>query len=887
MAKNNFYKLSVKDVLRFLKTEQEGLSDKEVAKRQQKHGPNKLPEEKRVSEWWLLIKQFLNPLIYILIVAAGISFVAGELVDGWVIVAAIGLNTVIGYVQESRARRAIEHLKKLVEHRVKVRREGREELISSEEVVPGDLMILTAGDQVVADGRLLSVTEFQVNEASLTGESLPITKQVKTLRGKVAVADRKNMVYAGTVVTQGKAEVLVTAIGAGTHLGGIAKLLKETQDDETPLQVKLNQFGRFISYVMVGMSVVILVFGLVQGFDLVEIFVTVSALAVAAIPEGLPMAMTIVLAVGMQRILRRKALVRNLLAAETLGSATVICADKTGTLTEGKMRLARAVTLTSEVMIQRGVAGRVSEDVKLALEIGMLCNDATVEEALDDHGDHLVAGSPTERALLAGALEAGLDYEALKKAYPRVSDLPFNSERKFRATLYDQGQHKLAYFSGAPDRLLGYAGFIREQGEVIKLTAAKRREIQAIYDNLGKQGFRLLGAAYRELPDKTTDLVREKKLTSELVFVGFLALEDPLRASAKDSIALCKAAGIETVMITGDHKLTAIYIAKQLGLKTGDNHVIEGVELEQLTDNELRRRIREIKVYARVTPEDKIRIVDAWQAVGEVVTMTGDGVNDAPALKAADIGVAVGFGTDVAKEASDMILLDNNFRTIVAAVEEGRVIFDNIRKIAIYLLGNGFTEMILIFGSMVLGWPLPLVPAQILWINLITDGLPNNSLTVEPGEPGVMAEKPRPRTEGILTTQHKWLIFGAGLLADLVLLISYRYVLLTHDDLGRARAIMFAAVSLSSLLFIFSVKSLRRSIFRINMLNNKLLLAAVLFSFSLTLLALYWPAMQSIFRTSPLMTSDWFYILPLGFIQLVIFEIFKAFFNAKHRYENH
>jgi len=713
-------------------------------------------------------------------------------------------------------------------------------------VVPGDILVLTAGDHIAADARVIQSISLETNEAALTGESMPIEKGTDPLVKGTVLAERSNMVFAGTVVTAGRGQAVVVGIGLKTELGKIAQLITETKEEKTPLQVQLAKLAKLLTIIFVSVSVLIFLIGVLAGRSVFEMFLTSVALAVAAVPEGLLVAVTVIFAIGMQRILRRKALVRQLVATETLGSVSVICTDKTGTIT----------------MAQMEVTDVVAEDKELAQSIAMLCNDAVVSK------EDLVQGSPTEAALMRSSLSSGLDLKELNKKHERLFEIPFNSKHKYMVTLnkWEAGQALLV--KGAPEKILEFC----QDG----------KEARDQAEEMTKQGLRVLAVAYKKLKNQGTEELKNADL-HDLTFVGLFGLRDPIRPDAKETIARAHSAGVRTVMITGDHPDTAVAIAKEAGISCERNNLLTGAELDQLSDQELQKKVNQISVYARVEPAHKVRIVQAWRGRGEVVSMTGDGINDAPALKAADIGVALGNGTEVTKETADIVLLDSALKPIVAAIEQGRVIFDNIRKVTAYLLVDSFTEMVLIGSAILFGLPLPLLAAHILWINLITDGFPNVALTLEPGEPDVMKEPPRPRNEPILNRHMKELIFLVGIIADIGLLAIFLWLLGAHE-IEYVRTIMFTAVAIDSLLYVFAIKSFRRSIFHINPFSNKWLVGGVILGFLLQIMAVTHPFFQNIFEIVPLHMNDWLLLLAIGCVKLIAIEIAKYFIIVKrHR----
>ncbi len=884
MNKFLWHNLPEKEIFELLKSDKNGLSQKEARQRLKKYGFNKLPEKQKMSWFSVLLNQFKSPLIYILILAALVSFFLQQYIDMGVILAAVFINTIVGFIQENKAEETLAHLKKIVSYKSKVLRGGEEINIDSSQLVLGDILLLEAGDRVPADGRIFELNDFQVNEASLTGESMPINKEVGRLEKGAPMAERKNMVFMGTVVTRGRAKVIITGTGIKTNLGEIAQLVKETKEERTPLQLKLVKFSKTLGYIVLVACLFIFILGVLLGQNVFSMFETAVAIAVAAIPEGLLVAVTIILTVGMQRILRKKALVRRLIAAETLGSTSVICSDKTGTLTEGVMRV--AYLLTGHCDLDKDLVhldGKKTEhefpDHYYLLSAGVICNNTVISQSKTELKEEFI-GDSTETALLKAGFDSGLDYKELRDKNKRFDEIPFSTEIKYMATLNKKDdEHNIIYIKGAPEKILSFCSAVKIKGEEKRLTDELKAEILKNFNELTSKGLRVLGAAYK-IVDKDKKTLQEKDIEG-FVFMGVFALKDPLRKEAKSTIDLCKLAGIYPVIITGDHRLTVKAIAQEIGMEVDDANILEGVDLDKMSDEELKKKVKEIKIYARVSPKHKLRIVNAWQAQGEVVAMLGDGVNDAPALKTADIGVALGSGTDVAKETADIILLDDNFKTIVEAVKQGRIIFDNIRKVIVYLLADSFTEMILIVGALIFRLPLPISALQILYINIIDDGFPNVALTFEPGESDVMEQKPRGKNEPILNSEMKFLIFIIGIFTDIVLFGLFIYLLNSGHEMAHVRTIIFTALALDSLLYIFSAKSLRRNIWDINPFSNRYLLLAVGFGLALQLFALYTPFMREILDLTILNMQEWSIIIGLALVKISAIEMGKYIFIHK------
>jgi P-type Ca2+ transporter type 2C len=869
-----WHSLSTHETTRLLQTDPQGLSMNEVMARVRQYGKNVLPSRKSDSWWKVFARQFMSPMILVLLVAAAISVALADLVDAGVIAAAIVLNTLIGFVQEYKANRTMEELRSMVQPKSIVRRDGKEVHVWASDIVPGDVLVLQTGDRVTADARLYESVELLTNEAALTGESFPVHKADVVLSTDVALAERTNMLYAGTSIVGGRSLAVVVATGIHTQIGQIAKLVQETVETRTPLQVQLDRLARWLATLVVGLIVVFFAIGIVTGRNVVEMFELSVALAVAAIPEGLVVSVTVILAIGMQRILHRKSLVRRLVAAETLGSVSVICTDKTGTITQGEMRVTHLVTPRQTWTYPFPLGEDPDVAMRKMFEVMALCNDAVMVEGDPDP----LRGSPTERALLTAVLEQKLDIKTLSFKLPRVWEIPFDSAYKYMVTAHQSGKQTEVFLKGAPDVVLPFCSMIQVDGKTMAFTLEQQAQVKEQITSFSRKGMRLIAIATRTTDDASA-LTREA--LGGCTFLGLVGLRDPLRPEVRTQIARAQAAGIRTVMLTGDHPETARAIGAEAGLVVVAGSVVVGKDIDAWSDAELQRRVADISIYARVEPRHKIRIVNAWQARGEVVAMTGDGVNDAPALKAADIGVAVGSGTEVAKQASDMVILDNDLGTITAAIEEGRVIFDNVRKISVYLLAGSFTELLLVGGSLVLGLPLPLLAAQILWINLVTDTFPGIGLTFEPAEPGLMQQPPRSRAEPVLDRPMGRLILTIAVVTNIALFTLYLWLLSQTDDVMFVRTMMFAAVGIDTLIYVFAVKSFRRSIFHVNPFSNFWLLLGIACGFGVMLIALWVPFFQDIFQIAPLSLSDWGLLIMIGVMKLFAIEGVKALFLLK------
>jgi Ca2+-transporting ATPase len=888
---DSWWQLDVERTARELGTDlSSGLNADTVAARRAQYGRNQLQEAPKRSPVAIFLDQFKDFVIWILIGAALVSGVLQEVVDAVAIIAIVILNAILGFVQEYRAEKSLAALKKLSSPTSKVIRNGQHGLIPSGELVPGDVVELEAGDSVPADCRVAWVTSnFSVQEASLTGESTPVVKTAAALdEAEVPLADRANMVYLGTSVASGRAKGLVAETGMRTELGKIAGLIQEIERESTPLQKKLEQFGKWIIYLCFVLVAAVFLLEWARGGKMLDVFLTAVSLAVAAIPEGLPAVVTIALALGVQRMVKRHALIRKLRSVETLGSATVICSDKTGTLTRNEMTV-QAIFAGGQMFRVTGIgyapkgaflAGEQTvhpqdhPDLMKALAVGVLCNGA---QLVQEQSSWKIVGDPTEAALLTAAAKADIWKSQEERKSPFVDELPFDSERKKMTVVRQVDRRRVAFVKGAPDVLLADCVNIETNGAVRSLTAADRKQIAAANDDLTGQAMRVLGVAYRDL-DGHAGKLEVDTVEKNLTFVGLLAMIDPPREEVKQAIRACTSAGIRTVMITGDHKNTATAIAQQLGFFQEDSLALSGEELDKLSQEQLEQQVDRIPVYARVSPEHKLRVVRAWRSRREIVAMTGDGVNDAPAVKEADIGVAMGItGTDVTKEVSDMVVTDDNFASIVAAVEEGRGIYDNILKFVHYLLSCNAGEILVMFVSSLIGLPVPLLPVQILWVNLVTDGLPALALGVDPTDPAIMKRRPRPPEERVVTRRRGLLMLTQGAFIAACSLGAYALVLYVEKEgLPRAQTACFVVLAVSQLFHSYNCRSLTESLFKIGPFTNRHLLLATGISFMLQMAVVYTPGLQSVFNTEPLGLLDWVLVIAISSLPLWGTEIYKA-----------
>ncbi|MGG2993398.1 calcium-translocating P-type ATPase, SERCA-type [Paenibacillus macerans] len=889
MEQKNWHQWSAEALLeRFGVTRDQGLSDEEARRRREESGWNELEEGKRISPILLFLNQFKDFMMLVLMGATLISGFLGEYLDAVTIIAIIILNGVLGFIQEFRAERSLRALKQLSAPHANVLREGTVKHVPARELVPGDIVVLESGDRIPADIRWLSTNSLDVEESALTGESHPVGKHAGVLsESEVPLGDQKNIGFMGTMITRGTGRGIVIRTGMGTEMGKIADLIQNTEVQETPLQRRLEQLGKILIYMALGLTVLVVLVGILQGQPASGMFFAGVSLAVAAIPEGLPAIVTIALALGVQRMIKRKAIVRKLPSVETLGCASVICSDKTGTLTQNKMTVTRlwlegrSLEVTGEGyepvgnILEGGspVDLRQDQSLRRLLQISALCSNAVIyEEDPEQRGrrktkDEAAAGpvwklkgDPTEGALVTLASKMGLSPASLSGMYVREREFPFDSKRKRMSVIVSHQGGKMALVKGAPDMLLERCSYILWEGKVVPFTGTFRQKVQAANEKMARGALRVLGMAYRELrPHEGAD--DEDGAESQLIFVGLTGMIDPPRREARDAINVCRKAGIKTVMITGDHGLTAEAIASELGILPRGGSAMSGQQLEGLSDEELDRQVENIYVYSRVSPEHKLRIVKALQRRGHVVAMTGDGVNDAPAIKAADIGIAMGMtGTDVSKEASSLILSDDNFTSIVAAIEEGRNIYENIRKFIRYLLASNVGEILTMFFAMLAGLPLPLLPIQILWVNLVTDGLPAMALGVDQPEKDLMEHKPRGANENIFARRLGWKIISRGVLIGVCTLGAFWLTLQYAPDdpgqLAKAQSVAFATLVMAQLIHVFDCRS-SRSIFHRNILQNKLLVLAVLSSIILMLGVMYIEPLQPIFKTVPLGTREW------------------------------
>ncbi len=905
-----WHSMETEEFMKGLKASEKGLTEEEAKRRLEEFGPNELVERKRVTPFQIFLGQFKDVFVIMLLFAIVISFIVAwyettiasgaegaidKYVDAITIGAIVVLNSVVGFVQEYRSEKAMEAMKKLTAPKARLLREGKEMLLPAREVVPGDIVLLESGDRIPADGRLLEVVDLKTDEAVLTGESTPVGKTTEVLDAKTSVADRKNSVFMATHVIYGRGKAVITSTGMNTEFGKIAEMVQAVEEEETPLKQKLARFAKKLGIIIVVVCAIVFALELYEIFvvgvggageaigNITEAFMIAVALAVSAVPEGLPAVVTVTLALGARELAKRNAIIRRLASAETLGATTFICSDKTGTLTKGEMTVRKIFTnekmfdLTGVGYEPKGefllngarIDPKEDTHLTLLLRAGTLCSNANYD------GQNVI-GDTTEGALIVAAAKAGMTKENLESMYPRVQEVPFTSERKRMTTVHKSPEGKVfAYVKGAPEIILERCNSSLKGGKTIKLTEKERKHILETNEKMASDALRVLGVAYEELASASPEKFDAESLEKGLVFLGLMGMIDPPREEAKEANSLCQEAGVRTVMITGDHKLTAVAIAKELGMLKSDV-VLTGAELDNISDEEFEKIVEDVAVYARVSPEHKIRIVKGLKKKGHIVAMTGDGVNDAPALKQADIGVAMGItGTDVTREAADMVLADDNFATIVDAVEGGRSIYDNIRKFSFFLLRSNFDELLVIGTFALLGLQLPLTTGMILWINLVTDGGPALALSMDPPQEGIMKRSPRNPDEGILHGRMASILatFLTQFIGTGVLFYVAYYV--WRRPLDEARAMAFVQATLQELVIVWNCRSEKHNAFKVGFTSNKFLLVAVVFSALLTVLVPY----ASLFGTAPLNPLDWAIVLPFSFSGFLILP--EVFYGRK------
>ncbi len=882
----NWHGISAENALQTLESRRSGLTDEEARERLLRYGPNELKAKKKVPPILIFLKQFLSPLIYILVAAAIVSVAVGHLIDAGVITVAILVGAIIGFVQETRAQKAMEALIRMAAPRATVRRGSRVREVLAREIVPGDIVILETGDKVPADARLIEVSNLKANEATLTGESMPVEKHTEALNESTPIAERKNLVFMGTSITYGRATAVIVGTGMSSEFGKIATVIGEVKDEATPIQKSIGKLSRYLAVIFLAASALIVVAGLVRDLPWLDIFLLAVAAAVSVIPEGLPAMVTLVLAIGMRAMARRNAVIRRLVAVETLGSATVICSDKTGTLTLNEMTVRRIyvdgklIEVTGEGYLPEGDFQRDGQKISLEnqpslallLRIGTLCNDALLarEETCCN-----IMGDPTEGALVVAAAKAGLDKEKLEEQFPRIDEIPFQSEKQYMATLHPANGGRVVYVKGAPEKLVYMSTQLMSDGAVIPLGEAEAQDIMQAAASLARDAMRVIALAYADRPSEAVEL-KDEEIRGNLVLVGMAGMIDPAREEAREAVRLCRNAGIRVAMITGDHKVTAEAIGRQLELPPG--RAVTGAELQEMSDEELTKQIDGITIFARTEPLQKLRIVDALKGRGHVVAMTGDGVNDAPALKTADIGIAMGItGTDVAKEASDMVLTDDNFASVVAAVEEGRAIFNRLRNVLLFSISTSIAELIALIVAILAIGQAPLLAVQIIWVNLVTGTMVAAPLGLEPKIGNELKQPPRNPKVGLVFPGFVIRNIFLGLMAGIGIFLIFAW-LEPERGLDEARTITFCAMVVFEWFLTLNSRSDEHTVFKLGIFKNRWLLMAILAAAVLQVAVVYVPPLQVAFRTTPIGLWEWGILLLAGIGLFVIEEARKALF---------
>jgi len=881
-----WHNLSPDEVLLVLNSRRFGLTATEAKTRLLQYGPNELKGRKKTPPIVVFLRQFLSPLIYILLAAVIVSVIVEHFMDAAVIMGVLLLNAVMGFIQETRAESAMEALIQMAAPRARVRRDGNVKQIPAREIVPGDILLLETGDKVPADARLIEVSNLKVNEATLTGESMAVEKHTKVIGGAVPVTERKNLVYMGTIVTYGRTTAMAVRTGMSTEIGKIATAIQEIKPEKTPLQQSVSKLSQYIIVLFLGILSLLVVVGILKGLGWLEMFLLAVAAAVSAIPEGLPAVVTVVLAVGMRIMARRNAIIRKLVAVETLGSATVICSDKTGTLTLNEMTVRRLyvdggwVEVTGEGYGPWGELCRNGQVINpgseqaltLHLRIGALCNDAllTCEREFCS-----IYGDPTEGALVVAAAKAGMNKEELEKTFPRLDEIPFQSEKQYMVTLHPRDGGRVVYVKGSVERLLSLSRYLVKGNGIVPLEEGDVQAIMQANISMAREAMRVIATAYVNLPPEFKEL-RDEDIRGNLVFVGLAGMVDPPREEAKEAVRLCKQAGIKAVMITGDHRVTAESIAHQLDLSPGE--AITGAELQEMSDEELSRRIDGISVFARIEPLHKLRIVNAFKNHGHVVAMTGDGVNDAPALKAANIGIAMGItGTDVAKEASDMVLADDNFASVVAAVDEGRAIFNRLRNVIFFLLSTNLGELLALILSILFIGKAPLLAVQILWVNVVTDTAVAIPLGLEPKFGDELKQPPRHPKVGLIFPGLLLRIGFMAILMSVGIFLIFNWAQ-ARMSLEEARTLAFCSMVAFEWFRAFNARSDEHTLFRLGIFRNRWLVVSILIAIMLQLAVIYVPFLQMAFNTVPLGIDKWGIAILAGGSLFVIEEIRKVLF---------
>lgn len=888
MRKNDWHSYELESIFEELRSDKDfGLSSKNIPQLLKKYGKNILPEEKKASVLLLIFSQFKSPLIFILMIAGITTLLLGHFTDSLIIFSTVILNTTIGFIQEKKASDVLSKLKSLAKIKSYVIRDGVEKEINQDELTVGDVIILHAGNKVPADCRVVESHGLKSNESALTGEWQPVSKITLALPEKTTIFDRKNILFMGCGVDSGWGKAIVVEIAENTEIGKIASLLKHTKKEKTNIQKKIDNFSKWLALGVAFFAMFIFFIGMLSNRPFFEMFLIAVAVSVAAIPEGLTVALTVILALGMSRILEQKGLVRNIISAETLGSTAVIATDKTGTLTEGNMQVSDIFVGKERMVFNDKIISKINKITKedelkmLSLKTAVLCSEAFIENPEEALEKWIVRGDPMERALVMAGINLGIAEDKIKNNKKEVERKPFDSANKYSAVLYDHDDDNfMLYVLGAPEILLTKSTKFDDK-EIIEIDQNLKDSIKSKLEMIASKGQRIIATAYKKIPKTekiNSDLSSSCDLThlcDDLTFSGIISLSDPLRKDIREVIMSCKSAGINVIIVTGDHKLTAKAIAEEIGFKITANNIIEGSELAQLSDQEFKKRIRDIKVYARVEPAQKVKIVEAWKELGYQIAMTGDGINDAPALRRADIGIGLESGTDIAKEASDLVLLSDDFSIVVKAIREGRKIVDNMKKTIVFMVSECFSEIVLILGSIVFGLPIFILPVQILWENLIEGSPQGIAIAFEPEETDIMKRKPESSKTPLFSPIMKDIIFKFGIITDIILFFIAWALYHNGMPIEEVRTFCFVGLALSSLCFGFSCKNLKKNLWHYNPFNNKWLNISILFGWAMILLAVYNPILQILLKTIPLPLMDWIILMGIGLLQIVLIEFVK------------
>jgi len=878
-----WHSLSTREVVKKLKTNiKTGLSEKEVIFLRKKFGENKLSKEESVSFGEIFLDQFKSPLVYVLLIAGVLLLFFKETRnDSFIIFFAVFLSVLFGFWEENKASQIILKLKKILKTKTVVLRDGKKKEVFQEELVPGDIIFIKEGDKIPADARLIEAEDLKVSEAVLTGEWVSAEKKVGTLPKETPLAERDNMVYTGCIVEKGRGVGVVVATGDNTEVGKIAGMLSKTKEEETPLQQRLKDFSKKITLVVIFLCILIFVTGVLREKDILRMFETSVAISVGAIPEALPITLTVILAIGAEKILKKKGLVRSLKSVETLGSTSIICTDKTKTITEGKMIPEKIIVFEEEIFPHKIENIKNKGLYKDLFISATLCNEAFIEKKKKSSG-YLIRGEETDKGLLRTGILYGLDKDKLEEKFKLLKRIPFRFEEKYQAVFYKKNGNNVFFVSGAPEKIIALSNKVLKKDKEDSFSQKEKEDFLKKIEIETEKGFRVIALAQKQIGKKEKDI--SDKLIFDLTFLGAVVLKDPLRKDVKKVILACKRAGLFPIIITGDYKKTAKSIANEIGLEVSDDEILEGTDLDKLSDKEFKKIAPKIKIYARAEPRHKMRIIDAWQEKGKVVAMTGDGVNDAPALKSADVGVALGSGTDVAKEASDIILLEDSFSVILHAIEQGRVILDNIRKAIAYTIADCFSCAIIIgVSTIIFGWPIPLLPVHILWNDILEDTFPNVSFAFEPGEKNVMRRKPTAKKTSLFGKEGLFLTLGNIVFNFLA--VFYFWFFWRHLNMGIdfARTIVFGVICVDTAFVIFSYKNLKENIWKINPFSNKFLNISAIFSLLGFALVIYIPFLRQLFHTVPLGVKSWLFLIADGVFTMLFMELIKFLYNKYNK----